>query len=226
MNVAKTETLVCKKGGGGVLRVRDVHGEEIRQVKEFKYLGIVLCEGRGSSRDLQERVKAEWRKWGGVIAVMKDKRMGMRLKAKVYQTVVRSVLTYDARCWALNKRDERLKVTEMNMLRRMLGVTRRDRLRNKEVRERTGVQENIVKVVERSKMRWYRHMMKKGERDEVRRAMDYPVMGKRNRGRQPKNGKWRDGVETRLKEWGVRREDALDRKRWRGIVAASGEGRG
>ena len=114
----------------------------------------------------------------------------------------------------------------MNMLRRMLGVTRRDRLRNKEVRERTGVQENIVKVVERSKMRWYGHVVRKGERDVVRRAMDCPVMGKRNRGRQPR--RWRDGVETRLKEWGVRREDALDRKRWRSIVAAdpSGEGRG
>ena len=130
--MAKTETLVCKKGGGGVLRVRDVHGEEIRQVKEFKYLGTVLCEGGGSSRDVQERVKAGWRKWGEVSAVMKDKRMGMRLKAKAYQTVVRPVLTYGAQCWALNKRDERrLEVTEMNMLRRMLGVTRRDRLRNK-----------------------------------------------------------------------------------------------
>ena len=86
---------------------------------------------------------------------MNDKRMGMRLKAKVYRLVVRPVLTYGAECWALNKRDEkRLEVTEMNMLRRMLGVTRRDRLRNEEVRERTGMQENIVKVVERSKMRW------------------------------------------------------------------------
>ena len=39
VNVAKTETLVCKKGGGGVLKVRDINGEETRQVKEFKYLG-------------------------------------------------------------------------------------------------------------------------------------------------------------------------------------------
>ena len=49
------------------------------------------------------------------------------------------------------------------MLRRMLGVTRRDRLRNKQVRERTGVQENIVKVVERSKIRWYGYVVRKGE---------------------------------------------------------------
>ena len=75
-------------------------------------------------------------------------------------------------------------------------------------------------------MRWYRHVVRKGERDVVRRAMDCPVMGKRNRGRQRR--RWRDGVETRLKEWGVRREDTLDRKRWRNVVAAdpSGEGRG
>ena len=60
MNVAKTETLVCKKGGGGVLKVRDINGEEIRQVKEFKYLDAMLCGGGGSSRDVQERVKAGW----------------------------------------------------------------------------------------------------------------------------------------------------------------------
>ena len=33
--MAKTETLVGKKGGEGVLRVRDVHGEEIRQVERI-----------------------------------------------------------------------------------------------------------------------------------------------------------------------------------------------
>ena len=62
LKVNVTNTLVCKKGGRGVLRVRDVHGEEIRQVKEFKYLGTVLCEGGGSSRDVQGKVKAGWRK--------------------------------------------------------------------------------------------------------------------------------------------------------------------
>ena len=41
---------------------------------------------------------------GEVSAVMKDKRMGMRLKAKVYQTAVHPVLSYGAQCWALNKK--------------------------------------------------------------------------------------------------------------------------
>ena len=73
-------------------------------------------------------------------------------------------------------------------------------------------------------MKWYGHVVRKGERDVVRREMDCPVMGKRNGGRQPK--RWRDG--NKVEGVGVSREDALDRKRWRGIVAAdpSGEGRG
>ena len=58
----------------------------------------MLCEGGGSSRDVKERVKAGWRKWGEISAVMKDKRIGMRLKTKAYQTIVRPVLTYGAQC--------------------------------------------------------------------------------------------------------------------------------
>ena len=86
------------------------------------------------------------------------------------------------------------------------------------MRERTGVQENVVKVVDKSKMRWYGHVVRKGERDVVRRAVDCPVMGKRNRGRQPR--KWSDGVENKVEGVGYKKRMRLDRKRWRGIVAA------
>ena len=79
-------------------------------------------------------------KWKEVSAVMNDRRMPMRLKAKVYRTVVRPVmmLMYGSKCWTLNKKDERrLETTEMKMLRRMLGVTLKDRMRNEDVRRRT-----------------------------------------------------------------------------------------
>ena len=87
---------------------------------------------------------------------MNDRRMGMSLRAKVYGTVVRPALIYGAEYWALKKADERkLEVAEMKkMLRRMAGVTKKDRMRNEEMRRRTGVEESIVKVVERQKWRW------------------------------------------------------------------------
>ena len=83
-----------------------------------------------------------------------------------------------------------------------------------------------MKVVERQKWRWYGHVVRKGDGDIVKRAMEEPVRGKRGRGRQPT--RWRDGVETKMRELGVTKEDALDRGVWRRIVAAdpSPEGKG
>ena len=48
----------------------------------------------------------------------------MKLKGKVYRTVVRPAMLYGAETWATTKRQEsRIEVNEMRMLRWMCGVT-------------------------------------------------------------------------------------------------------
>ena len=97
MNAKKTETMVCCKKGGAKVVVRERNGEELNQVESFRYLGSVICESGGCKKDVQARVSASWMKWKEVSAVMNDRRMPMRLKAKVYRTVVRPVMTYGVR---------------------------------------------------------------------------------------------------------------------------------
>ena len=69
------------------------------------------------------------------------------------------------------------------MLRKMLGVTLRDTLRNEEVRRRTTVMTNVATVVEQNKLRWYGHVLRNKKEDVVKQAWDEPLRGKRNRGR-------------------------------------------
>ena len=69
------------------------------------------------------------------------------------------------------------------MLRKMLGVTLRDTLRNEEVRRRTTVMTSVATVVEQNKLRWYGHVLRNKKEDVVKQAWDEPLRGKRNRGR-------------------------------------------
>jgi hypothetical protein len=66
-----------------------------------------------------------WRNNGGIIF---DKRMPMRLKTKVYKTMVKPVILYGAETWAVKEEQvKKLEVVEVRYLRAIKEVTRRER---------------------------------------------------------------------------------------------------
>ena len=84
--------------------------------------------------------------------VLCDRRMKVKIKGKVYKTIVGPAMVYGAETlWAVKKvHEKKMEVAEMNMLRWMCGVTRLDKIRNEKIRGRTKVGE-ISKVQERGK---------------------------------------------------------------------------
>ena len=60
-------------------------------------------------------------------------------KVKLYETFVVPILLYGLECWCLRKEDERrILVAEMTWLRRLLRMTRHDRIKNETVRTTLG----------------------------------------------------------------------------------------
>ena len=66
------------------------------------------------------------------------------------------------------------------MLRWMSGVTKLDKIKNERIRRTTKVVEISKKVQER-RLKWYRHVLKKGEEYMGKRVMAMEVPGKRTR---------------------------------------------
>jgi len=120
--------------------------------------------------------------------VLRDKRVSLGLKRKVYRIVVRPAVLYGSECWPLKKTQiQRLTVAEMRMIRWMCGYSRLDRIRN-------GVIRDLVKVapigdkLRETRLQWFGHVK--------RRSVDAPVSrcerinipeGRRGRGRPKKS---------------------------------------
>ena len=81
--------------------------------------------------------------------------------------------------------------TEMKMLRRIKGVTLRDKIKSVDIRKEVGVS-SIQEKVRETRLRWYGQMQKMEENNKVRAVVDMIVPGKRPRGRP--RGKWMDCV--------------------------------
>ena len=97
-------------------------GEELQRVHHFKYLGSSVEETGDMTTEISQRVSAAWGNWKICSGVLCDWRMSVKMKGKVYKTVVRSAMLYDAETWATTRGQEaRLEVNEMRMLRWMCG---------------------------------------------------------------------------------------------------------
>ena len=83
---------------------------------------------------MKRRIQAGWKNWKRISGILCDRRISLRVKGKVYKTVVRPAMMYSAETWAVKKAHEKkLDVAEMRMLRWMSGVTKMDRIRNERI---------------------------------------------------------------------------------------------
>ena len=140
----------------------------------------------------------------------------MKLKSKLYKTVVRPAIVYGSECWALRKQEEqRLHTTEMITLRWSQGKTRKDIIKNETIRGITRV--TLVKsVLTQKRLSWYGHVMRREETDITRSTLRMTVMGTRPRGR-PKM-RWLDKLKSDMRIYGINPEMATNRERWAVMV--------
>ena len=116
-----------------------LQGETVKRVKTFTYRPTWDRRWRRMENWMRksptDRVQSGWKNWKRLSGVLCDMIMNVKIKVKVYITVVRSALMYGADTWALKKAQEnKLEVAEMRMLRWMCRVTKLDKIRNERIR--------------------------------------------------------------------------------------------
>ena len=107
---------------------------------------------------------------------------------------------------------EKMKVAELKMVRRALGVTRKDKIRNQYVR-RTAKIAKLGDKLRNARLRWYGPVKRREEDYMGKRMLEMAVPGIRKRGRPRR--RWMDLVREYMERIGAREGGEIDRVKWR-----------
>lgn len=211
MNISKTKIMTNIPGV-------DSYHMPVELVTSYIYLGHKITLGLGNqTAEVERRISQAWAAFGANNQILRNKKLSIKLKAKVFEECITPVFTYGAETMTLTERSaEKLRVAQRAMERAMLGITLRDRRRNEWIRRKTGLKD-VVEVITGRKWRWAGHIARMDCHRWTRRLVVWrPWADRRPRGRPPL--RWVDDIRKHAgHNWMAR---AADRESWRKIGEA------
>ena len=132
-------------------------------MNNFVFLGSVVP---GTSGDVKRRVTLASSAFGRLRKSLWSRReVSLKLKVRIFECLIKPTAIYASESWALRAEDKReLLIFEMRCLRSILGVTRRERLRNDDIKERLCIRNNILDTIKERRLRWFGHVLRRPPR--------------------------------------------------------------
>ena len=91
---------------------------------QFIYLGGVISSDSSSEHDIKRRIGLATGAAASLSAIWASKEICEGTKIRVYRSLILSILLYNSETWTLKDTDKRrLRVFEMSVLRRILGIS-------------------------------------------------------------------------------------------------------
>lgn len=170
----------------------NVGKSEITYVEEYIYLGQLISPKDNINKEIKRRIANSWKRYWDLREIMKDKNLHIGTKGKLFNVCILPILMYGSQTWALTKNiTNRIAICQRAMERSMIGVKRKDKIRNTNIRKNTKTQDVTLKI-KRLKWKWAGHMVRGKEKWSKITTHWYPREGKRKRGRQQK--RWDDDI--------------------------------
>ena len=219
MKISAEKTKLMTNNTNGISKKITVNGKKIETVSKFKYLGSVIAD-EGSKSEIISMIAHTTAAMTRLKPIWKDKNITLRSKIRLMGSVIVSICLYACETWTLTAElQRRLQTMEMMCYRKILTISFKDHVTNKEVHNRIKQAiepyEDLLTTVHRQKLKWYGHVSRTSGMTNT--IVQGTVRGPRRRGRQRK--RWEDNI----KEWtGLETQRAADdRKKWRQLISRS-----
>lgn len=189
---------------------------EVKLVDKYTYLGHEIRISRDNQTcEMKRRIVLSWAAYGKLRNIFRSD-IPVCLKRKVFNQCILPVMTYGAETLTLTVASaKKLRITQRKMERSMIGVSLRDRVRNEDLRARTGVTDVIYQIA-KLKWNWAGHIARMKDGRWTKRLLEWrPRADRRSRGRPPT--RWTDDLKRMTTNW---MQSAQDRRQWASIGEA------
>ena len=214
INISKTKVMFV--GEHPPLASCNIDGSIIEKVKEFTYLGKVICDDGDDTKAVEKCISKAWHAYSKVKSILTDRKCSMTSKRKTVETYILPCLLYATE--TITWRYELLRKFEVfqNDIMRICTSKRRiDRIPIAQLRQKTGLTA-IGALLKQRKLKWFGHI--KRSTLPVKVAVEGMIPGKRKRGRPRR--RWRDDIVdwTNL-SWNEICGCCMDRSTWRNVIS-------
>ena len=163
-----------------------IGNNRLKQVTEFTYLGSNITTDGRSSIEIHNRCSKAYQALGQMTPIFRNKNVDLNTKITLFKTIIMPTLCYQCQTWTTTAQDKRKLVTaEMACLRRIIGISLRDRVRNEDIRQRTGTTP-ILEYIKRQQIKWFAHISRLPPDSIPQQAMLHRYSEGRPRGRPRK----------------------------------------
>lgn len=217
LNKNKTKVMTTKEENLKII----IEGVEIEQVQQFEYLGTIINNAGTEDAEINQRIEKAMRIFHSMNKkFISRKEITKETKMKIFKTIYRPILTYGAESWVLSERQKnKIQAAEMKYLRRVKGITLKDRIRSTQIREELKVKP-MMEFIEQKQLSWWGHIQRMEEERPAKRIYETRIQNKRKRGRPRRT--WEQAIgkimEKKGKNWSEAKILAKDRDLWRKFV--------
>ena len=198
------------------IQITAADGGKIKPTATFVYLGTKCMNDGSMTEEVLRRIGKAAHVLASLTNVWKDNSIPMKLKVRLWDSLMISILLYGCELWTLSKSD--LKMLDGFYFRGVRRITRKMRGVDDEVQDRAARETvfeaaevvPVERIIRERRLRWTGHVFRMEEEEGVRKCL---LEEERRR------SKWWRQVEEDMRIAGI------DRLRWKAIAADRAEWR-
>ncbi|KAL1447191.1 hypothetical protein WDU94_013942 [Cyamophila willieti] len=161
INKTKTKFMVVSRNEDEIRSKISLEGIELKQIKEFTYLGgKITIDGR-SNREIQSRILQAKLAFNKKSKIFESPNINLEIRKNLINTLVWSIALYGCESWTICDKDKsHLEAFEMWCYRRTLKIIWSDKISNETVLERMGEERKILNLIAARRAKWIGHILR------------------------------------------------------------------